>query len=47
MKKHSKGYIHGFPGAAQLRAKLMEQNTPEEIERVVQDFLQSDSNLLV
>jgi tRNA-dihydrouridine synthase len=39
MKKHYKGYINGFPGAAQLRAELMEQNTPEEIEQVVHNFL--------
>jgi tRNA-dihydrouridine synthase len=41
MKKHYKGYINGFPGAAQLRARLMEQNTPEEVERVVHNFLAS------
>jgi len=39
MKKHYKGYINGFPGAAQLRSQLMEQNTPEEVERVVRDYL--------
>lgn len=39
MKKHYKGYINGFPGAAQLRAKLMEQNSPEEVEQVVHNFL--------
>ena len=39
MKKHYKGYINGFPGAAQLRAKLMEQQTPAEVEQVVHDFL--------
>ena len=39
MKKHYKGYINGFPGAAQLRGRLMEQNTPEDIEQVVQEFL--------
>jgi len=41
MKKHYKGYINGFPGAAQLRARLMEQNTPEEVERAVHNFLAS------
>lgn len=40
MKKHYKGYVNGFPGAAQLRAKLMEQNTAAEIEQVVHSFLQ-------
>ena len=39
MKKHYKGYINGFPGAAQLRAELMEQNTPEAVEQVVHNFL--------
>ena len=39
MKKHYKGYINGFPGAAQLRAQLMEQNTPEDIEKVVHNYL--------
>jgi tRNA-dihydrouridine synthase len=39
MKKHYKGYINGFPGAAALRAQLMEQNTPTEVERVVSDYL--------
>jgi tRNA-dihydrouridine synthase len=43
MKKHYKGYINGFPGAAQLRATLMEQNTPQEIEQVVHNFLQTQS----
>lgn len=39
MKKHYKAYVNGFPGAAELRATLMEQNTPEEIEAVVREFL--------
>jgi len=41
MKKHYKGYINGFSGAAGLRAQLMEQNTPSEVERVVHNFLAS------
>lgn len=41
MKKHYKGYVNGFPGAAQLRALLMEQNTPQGVEQVVQEFLAS------
>jgi len=41
MKKHYKGYINGFSGAAQLRAQLMEQNTPDDVERVVHNFLTS------
>ena len=41
MKKHYKGYVNGFAGAAQLRASLMEQNSPEEVEQVVHNFLSS------
>jgi len=43
MKKHYKGYVNGFAGAAQLRAQLMEQQTPEEIEQVVHNFLQTQT----
>ncbi len=40
MKKHYKAYVHGFPNASVLRAKLMEEcNTPEEVEAVVAQFL--------
>ena len=39
MKKHYKAYVNGFPGAAELRHKLMEQNTASDIERVVHAFL--------
>jgi tRNA-dihydrouridine synthase len=45
MKKHYKGYINGFPGAAQLRSQLMEQNTPAEVQRVVHNFLASKSSV--
>ncbi len=43
MKKHYKAYVNGFAGAAELRASLMEQNTAEEIEQVVHDFLTNSS----
>jgi nifR3 family TIM-barrel protein len=43
MKKHYKAYVNGFDGAAQLRAKLMEQNTATEIEEVVHSFLLNTS----
>lgn len=39
MKKHYKAYASGFPGAAELRANLMEQETPEQIELVVAEFI--------
>ena len=43
MKKHYKAYVNGFNGAAQLRAALMETNTPEEVESIVHDYLESRS----
>lgn len=39
MKKHYKAYVNSFPGAAELRAQLMEQNSATDIERVVAAFL--------
>jgi len=51
MKKHYKAYVNGFDGlpaapgrvaqvgAKELRMKLMETETPEDVERVVEDFL--------
>lgn len=39
MKKHFKAYVGGFPGAADLRACLMEQDTPEDVESVVKKYL--------
>lgn len=39
MKKHYKAYVNSFPGAVELRAKLMEQNSPDEIDKTVQAFL--------
>jgi tRNA-dihydrouridine synthase len=39
MKKHFKAYVGGFPGAVDLRVRLMEQDAPEGVEKVVKDFL--------
>lgn len=39
MKKHFKAYVGGFPGAAPLRTRLMEQDTPEGVQCVVNEFL--------
>lgn len=39
MKKHYKAYANSFSGAAELRAKLMEQNSADEVGKVVKDFL--------
>ena len=41
MKKHYKAYVNGFPGAAELRHKLMESQTIGEIEQHVAEFLQT------
>lgn len=40
MKKHYKAYVNGFPGAKELRIKLMAADTYEEIERDVNAFLE-------
>jgi tRNA-dihydrouridine synthase len=39
MKKHYKAYVNGFYGAAELRARLMEQPSATAVEKVVHDFL--------
>mgnify|MGYP006269386679 FL=1 len=41
MKKHIKAYVHGFDGAAALRAELMEQPDPAGMRAVVHRFLAS------
>lgn len=39
MKKHYKAYVNGFDGAKELRVKLMETNSAEEVAAIVDDFL--------
>ena len=39
MKKHYKAYVNSFPGAAPLRARLMECSSPEEVEQEVEKFV--------
>lgn len=39
MKKHFKAYVNGFDGAKELRVKMMDAQTVEEIESLVHDFL--------
>lgn len=46
MKKHYKAYSSGFDGAKELRAKLMETNSAEEAEEVVQNFLNNLSSAI-
>lgn len=40
MKKHYKAYVEGFDGAKELRIKLMDSKDVEEIENIVDNFLQ-------
>ncbi|MEK9184714.1 MAG: tRNA-dihydrouridine synthase [Patescibacteria group bacterium] len=39
MKKHFKAYINGFPGATELRTKLMETKNAEEVEKIINVIL--------
>lgn len=41
MKKHFKAYCEGFPGAKELRMRLMETQNSKEIEAHVEAFLQT------
>jgi tRNA-dihydrouridine synthase len=43
MKKHYKAYVNSFPGAGDLRTKLMEAKTVDEVELLVTDFLSATS----
>lgn len=44
MKKHYKAYCHGFDGAKELRMKLMETSSADEVAKLVDDFLESVNN---
>ena len=39
MKKHFKAYVNDFPGAKELRVKLMETENSKEVEKIINDFL--------
>lgn len=39
MKKHFKAYVNGFPGAKELRVKLMETHNARGVEKIVRRFL--------
>ena len=41
MKKHYKAYVQGFDGAKELRVKLMETNSAQEVENIISEFLSS------
>jgi nifR3 family TIM-barrel protein len=38
MKKHFKAYVEGFPGAKELRIKMMEAKNAAEVEQLVNEF---------
>ena len=45
MKKHFKAYVNEFPGAKELREKLMQTEDSKETERVIKGFLKTiDTN---
>ncbi len=39
MKKHYKAYVNGWDGAKELRIKLMEAGSVEEVEKIVVNYL--------
>ncbi len=41
MKKHFKAYVEGFPGAKELRMKLMETTNAQQVEDIIKDFLRT------
>lgn len=44
MKKHFKAYVMGFDGAKDLRVRLMETSSAEEVETIVKEFLTKIEN---
>lgn len=44
MKKHFKAYCEGFPGAKELRMRLMETHTAKEIEDIIEEFLAQEES---
>lgn len=39
VRKHLAWYAHGFPGAVELRAKLVQANSVEEVEKIVKELI--------
>lgn len=42
MKKHYKAYVNGFDGAKELRVELMAADSVEEVEKLVERFLEKE-----
>ncbi len=40
MKKHFKAYVEGFPGARELRMQLMDTSNAQEVEQLIESFIQ-------
>ncbi len=47
MKKHYKAYVHGWDGSKELRLRLMETNSAEEVERIVEEYIEKYNSGLV
>lgn len=45
MKRHFKAYVAGFSGAGELRAKMFECKSADELEEVINDFLATKPTL--
>ncbi len=45
MKKHYKGYVHGFPGAKELRQKLMEADSYGALETLIANWMTKNPEL--
>ncbi|MFA6338700.1 MAG: tRNA-dihydrouridine synthase [Candidatus Paceibacterota bacterium] len=39
MKKHFKAYVNGFDGAKELRMQLMEAENADEVEKIIENFI--------
>ena len=46
MKKHYKAYVHGFSGAAELRAELMNAENAAEIKTIVDNWIHQHSEVV-
>ncbi len=46
MKKHYKAYVEGFPGAKELRVKLMEAKDAKEIKEISDAFLKNSPQVI-
>jgi nifR3 family TIM-barrel protein len=46
MKKHYKAYVNGFNGAKELREVMMNANTAQEIEAIVERFMHENPSML-